>query len=101
MHRKIEKYTIFYNVQANEGHFIFQLDKKSKGESTATLLLDSPQEGTLILDILRNEQPVYYDEENQILMTGLDFTGISKGKDKGKSTAKSTTKSAGKSKRKK
>ncbi len=90
MHRKIEKYTIFYNVQANEGHFIFQLDKQSKGESTATLLLDSPQEGTLILDILRNEQPVYYDEENQILMTGLDFSG--KSKSKGTSKRKATSK---------
>ena len=80
MHRKIDKYAIFYNVQANEGHFIFQLDEKSEGEGTATLWLDSPQEGTLILDILRNEQPVYYDEENQILMTGLDFTEKGKGK---------------------
>ena len=84
MRRKIEKYALFYNVQANEGHFIFQLDKKSKGESTATLLLDSPQEGMLILDILRNEDPVYYDDENQILMTGLDFTDKEKGKSKGK-----------------
>ena len=84
MHRKIEKYSIFYNVQANQGHFIFQLDEKSEGESTCTLLLDSPQEGMLILDILRNEDPVYYDEENQIIMTGLDFSDQEKGKGKGK-----------------
>ena len=81
MQRKIEKYTIFYNVQANEGQIIFQLDeKKSEGAATATLWMDSPQEGMLILDILRNEQPVYYDEENQILISGLDFTEKSKGK---------------------
>ncbi len=75
MRRKIEKYAIFYNVAANEGHFLFQLDDNIEGESTATLLLDSPEEGTLILDILRNEEPVYYDEEHQIIMTGLEFTG--------------------------
>ena len=75
MQRKIEKYTLFYNVQANEGHIIFQLDECEEGECTATLLLDSPQEGTLILDILRNEQPVFYDDENQIIMTGVEFSG--------------------------
>jgi len=75
MRRRIEKYAIFYNVQANEGHILFQLDDNIEGQGTATLLLDSPQEGMLILDILRNEQPVYYDEEHQILLTGLEFTG--------------------------
>ena len=88
LHRKIEKYTIFYNVEANEGHFIFHLEGKTKGTPTVTLLLASPQEGTLILDILRNEQPVYYDEENRILISGLHFTGISKGKSVAKSTVK-------------
>ena len=75
MRRRIERYAIFYNVAANEGHFIFQLDDNIEGQSTATLHLDSPQEGTLLLDILRNEQPVYYDEEHEIIMTGLEFTG--------------------------
>lgn len=75
MRRRIEKYAIFYNVQANEGHILFQLDDNIEGQSTATLWLDSPQEGMLILDILRNEQPVYYDEDHQILLTGLEFTG--------------------------
>jgi hypothetical protein len=100
IHRKIEKYTIFYNIEANEGHFIFHLEGKTKGTPTVTLLLASPQEGTLILDILRNEQPVYYDEENRILISGLHFTGIGKGKSTakraGKSVAKSTVKIKGK-----
>ncbi|KAA3663381.1 MAG: hypothetical protein DWQ04_10825 [Chloroflexi bacterium] len=75
MRRRIEKYAIFYNVAANEGHILFQLDDNIEGQGTATLLLDSPQEGMLVLDILRNEQPVYYDEDHQIIMTGLEFTG--------------------------
>jgi len=75
MRRRIEKYAVFYNVAANEGHILFQLDDNIEGQGTATLLLDSPQEGMFVLDILRNEQPVYYDEEHQIIMTGLEFTG--------------------------
>ena len=75
MRRKIERYAIFYNVQANEGHFIFQLDESEYGAATATLWLDSPEEGRLILDILRNEEPVYYDEEHEIILTGLEFVG--------------------------
>ena len=75
MRRIIERYAVFYNADANEGHIIFQLDDNIEGQSTATLLLDSPQEGVLILDILRNEKPVYYDEDHHIIMTGLEFTG--------------------------
>ena len=75
MRQRIEKYAIFYNVQANEGHILFQFDDSVAGDSTATLLLDSPQEGTFILDILRNESPVYYDDEHHLIMTGLEFTG--------------------------
>lgn len=75
MRQKIENYAIFYNAQANEGHILFQFDHTAEGANTATLILDSPQEGTLILDILRNEDPVYYDDEHHIIMTGLEIAG--------------------------
>ncbi len=75
MRRKIENYAFFWNVRANEGHFVFQLDENENGSPTATLFLDSPAEGTLLVDILRNESPVYYDEENEIIMTGLEPVG--------------------------
>jgi hypothetical protein len=73
--RKIEKYAVFWNVTANEGQIIFQLTEREAGPGTATLLLDSPQEGQLVLDILRNEEPVYYDDEHDLIMTGLEGVG--------------------------
>ena len=71
MRREIERYSFFWNVRANEGHFIFQL----RESTTATLFLDSPQEGQLLLDVLRNEKPVFFDEEHEIILTGLESVG--------------------------
>ena len=74
-HRNIEKYAIFWNAAANEGQFVLQLTESDEGPPTAMVYLDSPQEGSLLLDILRNERPVYYDDEHELIFTGLEVVG--------------------------
>ena len=73
MRQRIERYAFFWNVKDNEGHLLFHLEGEEN--KTATLWLDSPQEGQLLVDILRNEDPVYYDEEHELIMTGLEPVG--------------------------
>ena len=73
--RKIKKYAIFWNATANEGHFILQLVESEGRSPTALIHLDSPQEATLLLDIFRNEQPVYYDDDHGLVLTGLEEIG--------------------------
>lgn len=71
MQKEVTHYAFFWNVQANEGHILLQF----ADGSTAQTLLDSPSEGSLLVDILRNEKPVYYDQEHDILLTGLEMVG--------------------------
>ncbi len=37
--------------------------------------LDSAQEGLLLLDLLRNEKPVFYDATDDLIMTGMEPVG--------------------------
>ncbi len=78
MRQIIERYAFFWNTKANEGHMHFQFSDGSRGQA----FLDSPQEGQLLLDVLRNEQPVYYDDAHDMIMTGLEPVG--EGEDPGK-----------------
>ncbi len=45
--------------------------KLNSGE-TAHINIDSPCEARLLVDVLRNEKPVYYDTENGLVMTGME-----------------------------
>lgn len=56
-------------VQNTFEHFKF-----SDG-SGGQVLVDSPQEGLLLLDILRNEKPVYYNAHHEMIMTGMEPIG--------------------------
>ena len=71
MTQEIKGYAFFWNVKGNEGTLQLQLSNETRGH----LLVDSPQEGLLLLDILRNESPVYYEEKNGMIMTGLELVG--------------------------
>ncbi len=71
MRQRIERYAFFWNTNANEGHMLFHFSDGSTGQA----MLDSPQEGSLLLDLLRNEKPVYYDEDTSLIMTGLEPVG--------------------------
>lgn len=74
MKRNIDKYLVFWNAAANEGQLTLEL-AGDEDPRTATIHLDSPQEGSLLLDILRNESPVYYDDEYELIITGMEPVG--------------------------
>ena len=74
MKRTINKHLVFWNAAANEGQITLELAGDEEPR-TAAIHLDSPQEGTLLLDILRNESSVYYDDEYQLIITGMEPVG--------------------------
>ncbi len=68
---EITSYKFFWNLDNNEG-----LMHLKPAEGSAEIIpIDSPQEGSLLLDVLRNEKPVYYDSGNKMIMTGLEPVG--------------------------
>ncbi len=71
MGKVIERYAFFWNVRDNEGTLQLQFSDGSGDQ----VLVDSPQEGLLLLDVLRNEKPVFYDAQHKIVMTGLESVG--------------------------
>lgn len=74
MRQEIKQYAFYWHYKGNEGYLQLLLADGSSGQ----VLLDSPAEGSLLLDVLRNEQPVYWDVEHELIMTGLE--PASKGK---------------------
>ena len=73
--KKIEKYALIWKVDQNEGSLHLTL----KGDETAQMLIDSAAEASLVLDMLRNEAPVYADPEHNLLTTGLEPAGEGEG----------------------
>lgn len=69
--KEVETYKITWNNKADEG--IFLLNTKDGG--LEQLLVDSAAEGSLVLDILRNEKPVYIDEHG-LLFSGFQIAGV-------------------------
>ena len=50
-------------------HFIL------KNGTSSHFNFHGPEEASLLLDILRNEKPVYYDPEHEIVATGMEKVG--------------------------
>jgi len=71
MGKEIERYAFFWNARDNEGTLRLQFSDGSGDQ----VLIDSPQEGLLLLDILRHEKPVLYDAQHGLVMTGLEPVG--------------------------
>ena len=71
MHVEIKGYAFFWHAGHNEGSLHLQL---ADGGSTK-VHVDSAQEGTLLLDVLRNEKPVFFDPQNELIMTGMEPVG--------------------------
>lgn len=69
--QEVTNYTFFWRTEDNCGVFHLALADGTGG----TLEPDSPAEAMLLLDVLRNEKPVYYKEEHKILMTGMEPVG--------------------------
>lgn len=69
--QKVIKYIITYHTPSDAGtlHLILE------NGTGADLPIDSPSEATFLMDLLRNEQPVYYDSKNQLLSSGMEDVG--------------------------
>ena len=71
MASKIEKYQVSWNAGKNEGILILLLEDGS----TITQPIDTADEGSFLVDILRNESPVFYDHASDIILTGFEEVG--------------------------
>lgn len=65
------QYAFFARPEDNKGVIQFALADNTGGQ----IQLDSAQEGLLMLDVLRNEKPVYYSAADDLIMTSLEPVG--------------------------
>jgi len=77
--KQIESYKISWNVANDEGIILLQT-----ADGVEQLLADSASEASLLLDILRNESPVFI--ENGLLFTG--FEPVGEGENSGNKSSK-------------
>jgi len=75
MYKEIKGYAFYWHARNNEGTLHLQLADGGH----AQVLIDSPQEGLLLLDVLRNEGPVVFDPNHEMIMTGLELVGEGEG----------------------
>ncbi len=68
---EITSYKFVWELDNNEG----LMHLKPTGGASKIVPIDSPQEASLLLDVLRNEKPVFYDSDNNIILTGLEPVG--------------------------
>ena len=66
--KTVESYKVAWNINANEGTLILDTS-----DGVEHMTMDSPQECLLLLDILRNEKPLYIDQG--VLFTGFEEVG--------------------------
>jgi hypothetical protein len=83
--KSIESYKITWNVKSDEGIILLQTE-----EGVEQLLADSAAEAMLLLDILRNESPVFYNDG--LLFTGFEPVGEGEGGSKNESGDKKKSK---------
>jgi len=69
MKKEIESYKVAWNTPADEGFIMLN----TKDGGLERLEVDSAAEALLLLDILRNEKPVYC--EGPVLLTGFEPVG--------------------------
>jgi len=68
--KEIESYKITWNTANDEGILLLH----TKDDGLEQLHIDSAAEASLVLDILRNEKPVFC--ENGLLYTGFELAGV-------------------------
>ena len=69
--QEVMNYAFFWRTEDNKGVIKLTLANDTGG----SLEPDSPEEARLLLEVLRNEKPVYYKAEHQLLITGLEPVG--------------------------
>lgn len=68
---KVDQFSISYRPKEDAGMVHLAL-ANGKG---ADLPIDSPMEASFLLQMLGHEGTVYYDPENELLVTGMEVTG--------------------------
>ena len=71
MMQKILEYSILFRHQSDSG----MVHLKMADGTGQHFSFHSSQEAMLLLDILRNEKPVFYDQDHEILATGFEEVG--------------------------
>jgi len=69
--QRVEKYQMVWNAGENQGVLILLLE----GGETVHLTIDTADEGTFLLDLLRNESPVFYEPNGGVVCTGFEPVG--------------------------
>ena len=69
--KQVKSYSIFYRHLDHSGMIYLNM-KDGSGQHFA---FHSEQEASLILDLLRNEKPVFYDPVHEMLATGMEPVG--------------------------
>jgi hypothetical protein len=67
---EITNYTCVWDLDDREGHIGLFHDEEYQGGASYR----DPNEFSAVMNILRNEKPVYFDTENQWLMAGVAFS---------------------------
>lgn len=68
---EIIQYAFFWRTEENVGMINLVLASGGGGQ----VIVDSPEEASLLLDVLRNEKPLFYDRRNALIATGLEPVG--------------------------
>lgn len=68
---EVISYKAFWNATDNHG----QLWVLFADETGKLFDMETPQEMMMMVDLLRNEKPVYYDQKHNLIMTGIEPVG--------------------------
>ncbi len=69
--QEIKCYKLTWRPCDNAGQLHFGL----ADGSGASVPLDTPQEASMLIDVLRHESPVYWDAKHSLMMTGFEPVG--------------------------
>lgn len=72
---QVIQYAIYWRTEDNTGVINLALANGTGG----SLYPDAPEEAMLLLDILRNEKPVYYDRRHALLGIAMEDVGEGEG----------------------
>ena len=71
--KAIEKYSFYWQINSNQGSLHLALEDNTG----AKVLIDSPQEAYFLLDLMRQSETCYYNEQSNIISTSFKSSGIS------------------------
>ena len=68
--KRVNKYKCYWNPSSREGRLTLYYE-----DTSTSLHMTSPEEMSLLVDILRNEQPVWYNIAENAFSTGAEPVG--------------------------